>query len=147
MHHALRLEATTVSIEDANVGFWVSRAPLNLTYVRLGWALVHDVKCTERDGASFPARVPTPWQALRQAPVVSSVGRARGYGQSESERASGTEAATTTNVEGEAQRQPEGSIVVHKLKTARGLRYVWRVLSGAAPHDPTGCRQALTPSK
>ena len=43
--------------EDLTVGFWISRAPFNVTYVRLSWRLAHDVLCDKGDPGFHPARV------------------------------------------------------------------------------------------
>ena len=35
------------------------------------------------------------------------------------------------------------SVVVHKLKLAAGMRYVWDVLARGVPHDAARCRRAV----
>ena len=108
MAHAISVERAQRSstAEDTNVGFWISRSPQRetLTYVRLGWKQLHDVKCAPTDGAAFPSRVP------------------------ERNGAGGG---------------ADPSLVVHKLKAAPGVRYVWSVLRGDVVLDAARCRRAM----
>ena len=114
----------TVHPEDVLLGFCVSRAPYPVTYVRLSWLMVHDVKCAATDGAVFPARVPTP-----QLPSASTAVAA--------EPAAGVR---------ERQRGFERvvpSLVVHNLKQPSSVEYVSRVLQGRTELQAQGCDQAL----
>ena len=87
--------------EDAHVGFWASRAPMEVTYVRANWQVVHDLHCGAKAGSSaFPASVPT-------------------------------------NL----------SIVVHKLKEASAMEYIWDVFVGGQVHNVTTCEASTRPKR
>lgn len=124
MEHAVSLEVPTGAAvkaagEDTILGYWVSRSPQRreVMYIRLGWQLVHDVKCAPEDKVIFPSRVPT----AASAGVNPNAGRS-----------------------GSEDRDHEvPSMVVHKVKSPEAMRYVWAVLRGAAALNATRCRHAL----
>ena len=46
-------------LEDAYTGQWMSRAPLAVSYVRMSWRLVHDLRCHVKHSRLHPSNVPT----------------------------------------------------------------------------------------
>ena len=60
-------------LEDAYTGQWMSRAPLAVSYVRMSWRLVHDLRCH----VAAPASVERPHERLRRDPQIEAARRPR----------------------------------------------------------------------
>ena len=59
--HGKKHGAGTMAYANGNAytGQWVSCAPLDLTYIRMSWRLVHDLRCHVKHSRLHPSNVPT----------------------------------------------------------------------------------------